>query len=306
MILSLARLAATLILLIVLGASVANGVPGSVGGALKPTANVVTFLDPAGDNKGGSPDITTVRVSNDDAGSVEFQLAIPNRTDLRDGDVVVIYLDIDRNGGTGCALAQGVGVDFILRVGGRTAPVSDSLLLGRDAGGCNPDFAAPQDSLVSRFDSSVLTVRIDRREISETQGFRFFVVANVEPFGSDTWDPAGDTNPWVFTVVVAPTGDATAPRVKALPSAGARGKRAKLRFTVFEESGRAREEITIYRGSRIVAKQRRPFGPRSAAKVYSQVWRVPSATASGLRFCVLAWDAAVNRSPQSCARLTIR
>lgn len=302
--------AAAVILIALVGAQArgASGISPGAAGPLREAANAVTFLDPAGDNRGGAPDLTSVRVSNDDAGMLEFQLVVPNRTDLRNSDVVTVYLDTDRSPGTGCQVGQGVGVDFTIRVGGQTAPVSDSLLLARHSGSCDPDFTSPQDSLAGRFDgaTSALTVRVDRDEIGETRAFRFFVVAHVEPLSVDTWDPAGDVTPWVYNVLISPPRDTTSPRVKALPSTGMRGRTARLRFTVFEESGRAREELTILRGRRVLAKLRTPLGPRNAATIYTRIWRVPAGTGGGLRFCVLAWDAAGNRSAQSCARLRIR
>ena len=101
---------------------------GAVAG---PTANSQTFVDPTGDNLGGAPDITTVRVSNDNAGNLEFQLLIPNRTDLGDHDFISVYLDTDQSASTGCNLGGGFGVDWALAALGRTAPVEDRFSLHR-------------------------------------------------------------------------------------------------------------------------------------------------------------------------------
>ncbi|MBA2643577.1 MAG: hypothetical protein H0U82_11730, partial [Actinobacteria bacterium] len=58
----------------------AGTVPAATNGSGAANANSQTFVDFAGDNRGGSPDITTVQVSNDDAGILEFRITVPNRT----------------------------------------------------------------------------------------------------------------------------------------------------------------------------------------------------------------------------------
>ena len=81
---------------------------------------------------------------------------------------------------------------------------------------------------------------------------------------------------------------------------------AKLRYTVFDESTRTREEITVLRGRRLIATKRIRLGSRKVTSIYSQSWRVPASVSGKLRFCVRAWDAAGNPSAKSCAPLAIR
>ena len=107
----------------------AQATPQRAGAEAGLTANSQTFVDPTGDNLGGSPDITTVRASNDDAGNLELQLVIPNRTDLTDPDFIGVYVDTDRSVSTGCNLGGGFGADWALAALGRTAPAPDRLFV---------------------------------------------------------------------------------------------------------------------------------------------------------------------------------
>ncbi|MBA2642501.1 MAG: hypothetical protein H0U82_06195, partial [Actinobacteria bacterium] len=228
--------------------------------------------------------------------------------DLTDSDFISLNLDTDQRDATGCNVGAGIGVDWAMTFAGRTEPASDffTLLRHERCDGGNPNL--PQDSLVASFDraTSTLVLRIDRAQTGNTSAFRFFVTANVVPIGPDTVDFAGDRTPWIFQVVVPPPGDRAAPRAKAIPSSGVHGNVAKLRYTVFDESGRTREEVTIYRGRRALAKMRTTLGTRNVTKIYVQTWRVPKNIVGMLKFCVRAWDGAGNRSARSCARLTIR
>jgi hypothetical protein len=279
-------------------------VPAGTGIGAAVAASSQAFADPVGDNPGGSPDITTVQVSNDDAGMLEFRIVLPNRTDLTDADFVTVNLDVDQNPATGC-----FGIEWVIGSLGRTAPVPDGFLLSRYPSGCGTvETDTPQESLVGAFDgaTSTLLLRINRSELGDVATFRLFITASVDPIGVDTVDFSGDVTPWVYQVVIAPPRDQTPPRTKALPSSGVHGKVAKLRYTVFDESGRAREEVTLHRGGRMLAKVRTRLGVRGVTKIYAASWRVPANVVGTLRFCVRAWDAAGNRSAQSCARLAIR
>ena len=84
-----------------------------------------------------------------------------------------------------------------------------------------------------------------------------------------------------------PSADTKAPKVKARLSAGVRGKVVRLGYTVSDNSGKAREQIAIYHGSKRVGNiLSRPLGTRKAGHVYTVGWRTPSNAPSNLRFCV--------------------
>jgi hypothetical protein len=99
--------------------------------------------------------------------------------------------------------------------------------------------------------------------------------------------------------------DRRAPRVVAKPAAARRGKLAMLRFTLVDDSGRARPTATVGgRGIRAATIR----GPmlRALGGTFQLPWRVPRTAPKGTaRFCVTAVDAAGNRSARSCANLRI-
>jgi hypothetical protein len=281
---------------------------GADGAGAASTANAQSFIDPAFDERGGSPDIVSLAVSNDDDGMLEFRLFLRNRTELTDPDFITVNLDTDRSDSTGCNVGNGVGLDWVLAVRGRTMPTPDGVLLIRRSSCDAADPNVPQDSFVGRFDNatSTLVLQIDRAEIGNASEFEILVIASVDPPSPETWDLGGDLARWIYQVVVSPPRDEVAPIVKALPSSGRRGRVAKVRYAVFDESGRAREEITIRRGRRVLATRRTVLGARGAATIRVATWRVPKNVGGPLRFCVRAWDEAGNGSAPSCARLTLR
>jgi hypothetical protein len=297
--------------LLVIAAVAVAGFLGESGSSAPETvaANVQSYVDATGDNPGGSPDITTVRVSNDDLGNVEFRTVLPNRTDLVTTDFVSVYLDIDRSPATGCDIGAQFGVDWVLNIRGRTAPEPDLYWMSHFTG-CQTDPAGstPQGSYTPTFDSSTSTLiqRLHHSDVGSPVGFRFLVIAQVDPISASIWDLGGDITEWTYAVVIEPPRDRTPPKVKALASTGAPGGVAKLRYTVFEESGKAREMIQVFRAGKVVATKRMRMGRRSATRIYATPWRVPRSTSGRLKFCVRAWDAAGNRSKQSCAALRIR
>jgi hypothetical protein len=103
------------------------------------------------------------------------------------------------------------------------------------------------------------------------------------------------------------SGDSAAPKVKALASSGKRGGKARLRYKVSDNSGRARTELRVYGPNYLLyATLKRPLARVRAGVVHSAPWKVPgSISASSLKFCALAADASGNLSAASCAKLTI-
>lgn len=101
--------------------------------------------------------------------------------------------------------------------------------------------------------------------------------------------------------------DSSAPTVIALPATGTRGKAARLRYRVSDDSGRAREVVRVYGPAfflftTIVS----PTERARAGTVDSVMWRVPTtAPARSVRFCVVASDPAGNLTAPSCAAVRI-
>ena len=101
--------------------------------------------------------------------------------------------------------------------------------------------------------------------------------------------------------------DSTPPTVKALPSAGKKGKTARLTYTVFDASGKAREIVRVY-GPQYLLFASIPTRTTKAKpkRKTSVTWKVPAdLTETKLQFCVLAQDPTGNQSRTSCAPLRI-
>jgi hypothetical protein len=101
------------------------------------------------------------------------------------------------------------------------------------------------------------------------------------------------------------TVDTVAPRVSALPAAGAPGATVRLRFTVSDASRRTREQVVIYRGQRVLARRTRPMAASPVGQVAFVRYQIPRNAKKDLRFCVIAWDPAGNASRRSCNQLAV-
>jgi hypothetical protein len=101
--------------------------------------------------------------------------------------------------------------------------------------------------------------------------------------------------------------DSTAPTVRALPSTGAKGKVAKLRYTVYDASGKSREIVRVYGPAYLLFTSISTRVAKAKPKrTSSVVWKVPADLAeTSLRFCVLAQDPTGNQSRTNCAALKI-
>jgi hypothetical protein len=96
--------------------------------------------------------------------------------------------------------------------------------------------------------------------------------------------------------------DVRAPLVTPDPAYAQRGKRATLRFAVFDDSGRAREIVRVYENRSLLATIEAPMRFRIGTRAVSVSWPVPSKLKSRqLRYCVVAVDPAGNRSAPTCA-----
>ena len=102
-----------------------------------------------------------------------------------------------------------------------------------------------------------------------------------------------------------PPPDVTPPRVHALASTGKAGQLAHLRFTASDNSGATRENVTVYSRSTVTKRISTALGASQAGAVNFVTWRIPAKPKPPLRFCLVALDAAKNKSAQSCARITV-
>ena len=87
------------------------GVPAALGGSSHATANSQTFNDSVGEDP-NAPDITSIAVSNDDAGLITFQVNISNRPALTPDMLLLMFLDTDNNAATGDP--DSLGADYAI------------------------------------------------------------------------------------------------------------------------------------------------------------------------------------------------
>jgi hypothetical protein len=180
-------------------------------------SNNSAFADGAGDAPASAPDVTSVQVSNDNAGSVSFRISIPNRAELEDPDFIALLLDTDGNARTGCARGT-FGAEYALDV------LSRKFVFGRCARG-QWSFAKNPASFSGSFAESTLTLRANRRDLGGARGFTFRIGAAAAGEHDATYDfaPNIGTSAWTYKVVAPP------PAVKKPPKRK-RPRRAPVRL----------------------------------------------------------------------------
>lgn len=150
-------------------------------------SNSQTFTDPTGDSA-NAPDVSTVTVSNDDAGQITFAITLPNRPALTGSDFMAIDMDTDGD------LTNGSdGKDYFVAMDG------DGVRIYNLAGnGFEP---LPTTSFSSSFANGVQTVSINASAIGNTKQISSRVwTDNGFTFPED----APDTGLWVYQVTIGP------------------------------------------------------------------------------------------------------
>lgn len=102
-----------------------------------------------------------------------------------------------------------------------------------------------------------------------------------------------------------PPVDTTPPRAHALSSSGWLGLTARLRFQVSDNSGKTREQLSVYSRSTVIHRIATSLSPSKPGAIYSVGWHVPTKPVLPLKFCIVAIDAAGNASARSCARISV-
>jgi hypothetical protein len=283
----------------VLAALVVAGVAGA--------ANTTGFSDRAGDVK-LAPDITSVDVSNDDAGTVTIHMGFGRDalTPGLPGEQLGVAVDLDQNPDTG-TVYYGTDVAFALDFG-----LGGTTLKFARAEGSEFKPATPPPSLTGTFDGTTGTVRftVKAADLGLTPNDGFNLVAI-----SSSIVGAGDLAPDLRTYnyqQVAGTPqpplppDTRAPVDRAYASKGIHGHVAHLEY--WAQDGRAvtADAIRVYRGTHPLRTIRIALGDANPFWRYGARWRVPHAVHGRLRFCVQSVDAAGNKSNLSCARLGVR
>jgi hypothetical protein len=130
-------------------------------------ANSQTFTDSTGEDPNG-PDITSIVVSNDDAGLVTFKINISNRPALTADMFLSLVIDTDQQASTGDPQAS--GADYLIELD----PGSVNLYKWN---GTDYTTAPSQTSVTYTYDSTGATIRASAAELGTTKAFNFFALA---------------------------------------------------------------------------------------------------------------------------------
>lgn len=153
------------------------GVPAALGGSSHAAANSATFNDSIGEDA-AAPDITTVVVSNDDAGLITFQVNIGNRPALTPDMFMLLFLDTDQNASTGAT--DFLGAEYAIELD----PGAVSLFKWDGT-----DFTqAPSQASLTYAYSSGATIRVSAADLGRTKGINF----GVEAVSGVTFDATGN------------------------------------------------------------------------------------------------------------------
>jgi hypothetical protein len=157
-------------------------------------SNSSRFEDPTSDAPTNAPDLTAVEVSNDDAGTVAFRVSIPNRPKLEQSDLVSVFVDTDGRVGTGCARGT-FGAEFSF------GALGSRYVFGRcDRGSWR--FGRVPDSFSASFAASVLTMRVNRRDLGSPGALSFRVgAAALNSDGAYDFAPDVGTAAWSYRIV---------------------------------------------------------------------------------------------------------
>jgi hypothetical protein len=164
-------------------------------------ANSQTFTDSTGEDPAG-PDITSIVVSNDDAGLITFKVNISNRPTLAADMLVWLFLNTDQKATTGDT--SSFGADYVLQL----LPGEVDLFKwnGSDFVG-----APSQTSVTFTYDATGATIRASAGDLGRTKAFSFFAVVfsgiTTDAMGNPDFsnahtDPAPDSGHGVFSYKV--------------------------------------------------------------------------------------------------------
>jgi hypothetical protein len=158
---------ARLLLVLVLGVALAAVPTVASGDPSRAAANSTTFPDSIGEDS-AAPDITSVVVSNDNAGAVTFQINVSNRPAFTEDMYFVVFLDTDRKSTTGDP--SSLGADYAIEL-----DPGSVVLLQWNGSGYTP--ASSQASLTYSYSTAGATIRVRAVDLGKTTGFNFGVIA---------------------------------------------------------------------------------------------------------------------------------
>ena len=157
----------TLVLAGLLGMTATAGAGSSA--PSRTAANSKTYKDATGEDK-AAPDITSITVSNTDAGLISFHIRIPNRRQISADMFMELWIDSDQNTRTGSP--NFAGVDYVIQL-----VQGEINLFHWDGTNFTRRLGDPSAVTLNYSYRSGGTIRISAAELGNTRGFRFFADA---------------------------------------------------------------------------------------------------------------------------------
>jgi len=143
------------------------GVPAALGGSSHVVANSQTFTDSVGEDA-AAPDITSIGVSNDDAGNITLQVNISNRPALTPDMLLLLFLDTDNNSATGDP--DSLGADYAIQL--QAGAIGLFQWNGSDYVN-----APSQTSLTYAYATTGATIHVSAADLGRTKLLRFVAIA---------------------------------------------------------------------------------------------------------------------------------
>jgi len=251
----------------------AGALPSGPSAPVGVAANSQTYQDSTGENP-AAPDITSLVVSNDDAGIVSFRINVPNRPALGQDMVIDLFVDTDNNPNTGSV--DFGGADYVVEL-----IQSEVNLFRWDGANFTRRFGDPPAVSMSFSYQGGVTLRISAAELGNTTRFNFFVIVESGiVFDPTTGDPdfanaVGDAAPgggvglYPYQVIVArPT--LVVRSVKGTPAAPRAGRTFTLRMVAARSDTNA-----VLQSGRVTC-----VGRAGNARLRAQLARVQGGAAS--------------------------
>jgi hypothetical protein len=278
---------AVAVAVVALPAVASGALPSGKAAPARIAANETTFEDSTGEDP-NAPDITSIVVSNNDAGMVSFRVNVPNRPSLGQDMLIELWVDADNNTTTGSP--ELAGVDYVMQV------VRGEINLYRwDGTDFTRRFGDPSAVTLSFSYDDGITVRISANELGQTKAFKFFVVfvsgCTVDPVTSELdcassvadVAPGGAAGLYSYEVMIArPT--LVVRRVNSSPAAPRAGKRFTLRMvTTRSDTGAALQNGRVTCTARAGNARLRAQVARVTGGAVTCTWLIPK-NAKGKRF----------------------
>jgi hypothetical protein len=177
---------ARLLLLTLLAGALVALPAAALGSSSRTTVNSQSFPDSTGEDA-QAPDVTSVDVSNTDAGMITFKINISNRPAFTPDMLVLMWLDTDANPATGDP--QSLGADYAIQL----EPGAVGLFKWD---GTTFSSAPSQTTLTFGYDATGATIRVGIQDLGGTKKINFGVDAvsgiTVDAQGNDDFTNAHD------------------------------------------------------------------------------------------------------------------